>query len=283
MLTVLNALKLATEYFDKKEIQSARINAELLLAYLLNCKRLDLYLRFDQPLGENEVEQYRQLIARRGKYEPVQYIIGSTEFYGLQFEVNPSVLIPRPETEILVETVINNYKYSDKIKILDIGCGSGNIAVALAKNLPDAEITTIDVSEEALKIAQTNAIRNEAGNIKFQLADINSDRLFPNNKFNVLVSNPPYVSGQEFNSLQKEIKMYEPRNAVTDDEDGLRFYKRISEFANQYLVDGGSLFYEIGAGQSDDVKSLMIGNGFTSIQIIKDYQKIDRVIYGAKI
>jgi release factor glutamine methyltransferase len=283
MLTVLNALKLATEYFDKKEIQSARINAELLLAHLLNCKRLDLYLRFDQPLGENEVEQYRQLIARRGKYEPVQYIIGSTEFYGLQFEVNPSVLIPRPETEILVETVINNYKYSDKIKILDIGCGSGNIAVALAKNLPDAEITTIDVSEEALKIAQANAIRNEAGNIKFQLADINSDRLFPNNKFNVLVSNPPYVSGQEFNSLQKEITMYEPRNAVTDDEDGLRFYKRISEFANQYLVDGGSLFYEIGAGQSDDVKSLMIGNGFTSIQIIKDYQKIDRVIYGAKI
>ena len=283
MLTVHNALKLATEYFDKKEIQSARINAELLLAHLLNCKRLDLYLRFDQPLGENEVEQYRQLIARRGKYEPVQYIIGSTEFYGLQFEVNPSVLIPRPETEILVETVINNYKYSDKIKILDIGCGSGNIAVALAKNLPDAEITTIDVSEEALKIAQANAIRNEAGNIKFQLADINSDRLFPNNKFNVLVSNPPYVSGQEFNSLQKEITMYEPRNAVTDDEDGLRFYKRISEFANQYLVDGGSLFYEIGAGQSDDVKSLMIGNGFTSIQIIKDYQKIDRVIYGAKI
>ncbi len=283
MLTVLNALKLATEYFDKKEIQSARINAELLLAHLLNCKRLDLYLRFDQPLGENEVEQYRQLIARRGKYEPVQYIIGSTEFYGLQFEVNPSVLIPRPETEILVETVINNYKYSDKIKILDIGCGSGNIAVALAKNLPDAEITTIDVSEEALKIAQANAIRNEAGNIKFQLADINSDQLFQNNKFNVLVSNPPYVSGQEFNSLQKEITMYEPRNAVTDDEDGLRFYKRISEFANQYLVDGGSLFYEIGAGQSDDVKSLMIGNGFTSIQIIKDYQKIDRVIYGAKI
>lgn len=283
MLTVLNALKLATEYFDKKEIQSARINAELLLAHLFNCKRLDLYLRFDQPLGENEVEQYRQLIARRGKYEPVQYIIGSTEFYGLQFEVNPSVLIPRPETEILVETVINNYKYSDKIKILDIGCGSGNIAVALAKNLPDAEITTIDVSEEALKIAQANAIRNEAGNIKFQLSDINSDRLFPNNKFNVLVSNPPYVSGQEFNSLQKEITMYEPRNAVTDDEDGLRFYKRISEFANQYLVDGGSLFYEIGAGQSDDVKSLMIGNGFTSIQIIKDYQKIDRVIYGAKI
>jgi release factor glutamine methyltransferase len=283
MMTVLNALKLATEYFEKKEIQSARINAELLLAHLLNCKRLDLYLRFDQQLAENEVEQYRQLIARRGKYEPVQYIIGTTEFYGLQFEVNPSVLIPRPETEILVETVINNYKYSNKIKILDIGCGSGNIAVALAKNLPDAEITTIDVSEEALKIAQANAIRNEAGNIKFQLADINSDRLFPNNKFNVLVSNPPYVSGQEFNSLQKEITMYEPRNAVTDDEDGLRFYKRISEFANQNLVDGGSLFYEIGAGQSDSVISIMSGNGFMEIQIVKDYQKIDRVIYGIKV
>lgn len=280
MLTVLNALKLATEYFEKKEIQSARVNAELLLAHLLNCKRLDLYLRFEQPLAENEVELYRQMITRRGKYEPVQYIIGSTEFYGIHFEVNRSVLIPRPETEILVETIINRYKYDKGLRILDIGCGSGNIAIALAKHLPDSEITTIDVSVEALQLAEENARRNEVVNIKFQFSDIYSNGFDINNKFNLIVSNPPYVSSREFNTLQKEITMYEPKNAVTDDEDGLRFYKRISEFARENLVVGGSLFYEIGADQSDDVKSILLGNGFKSIQIVKDYQKIDRVIYG---
>lgn len=282
MLTVLNALKLATEYFEKKEIQSARVNAELLLAHLLKCKRLDLYLRFEQPLAENEVELYRQMIARKGKYEPVQYIIGSTEFYGLHFEVNRSVLIPRPETEILVETIINKYKYDGSLKILDIGCGSGNIAIALAKHLPDSDITTLDVSMEALQLAETNARRNEVGNIKFQISDINSNVFFDNIKFNLIVSNPPYVCVQEFNSLQKEIIMYEPRYAVTDEEDGLKYYKRISEFAQENLVDDGSLFYEIGAGQSDSVKSIMNSNGFTAIQIVKDYQKIDRVIYGIK-
>lgn len=280
MLTVLNALKLATEYFDKKEIQSARVNAELLLAHLLNCKRLDLYLRFEQPLAESEVELYRQMIARRGKFEPVQYIIGSTEFYGLPFDVNRSVLIPRPETEILVETIINKYKYSERLKILDIGCGSGNIAVSLAKHLPDSEITSIDISGEALQLAEENARRNGVGNIKFQISDIITNGFAGNYKFNIIVSNPPYVSNDEFNSLQKEITLYEPRNAVTDDGDGLKFYKRISEFAKENLVDGGSLFYEIGAGQSDSVKSIMISNGYKEIQIVKDYQKIDRVIYG---
>ncbi|MDQ7816946.1 MAG: peptide chain release factor N(5)-glutamine methyltransferase [Melioribacteraceae bacterium] len=283
MLTVLNALQLATEYFEKKEIQSARINAELLLAHLLNCKRLDLYLRFDQPLAESEVEHFRRMIARRGKYEPVQYIIGSTEFYGLQFDVNPSVLIPRPETEILVETIINKYKFSDRLKILDIGCGSGNISIALAKNLTNAAIMAIDVSEEALKLAEANAIRNEAGNIIFQKADITLNGFLTKNKFDLIVSNPPYVSGQEFDSLQKEIIMYEPRIAITDNENGLKFFKRITEFANETLIEGGSLYYEMGLGQSDDVKSIMNGNGFEGIQIVKDYQKIDRVIYGTKV
>jgi release factor glutamine methyltransferase len=282
MLTVLNALKLATEYFEKKAIQSARINAELLLAHLLNCKRLDLYLRFDQPLAESEVEHYRHMIARRGKYEPVQYIIGCTEFYGLQFEVNASVLIPRPETEILVETIINRYKFSDRLKILDIGCGSGNISVALAKNLHAAEIFSIDISEEVLKVARTNAAKNHVANVQFLKGDIIANGLLSDHSFDLIVSNPPYVSEKEYNSLQKEITMHEPKQAVTDNEDGLMFYRRISDYAKTSLTDDGYLYFEIGHGQSQDVKFIMIENGFKEIQIVKDYQQIDRVIYGVK-
>lgn len=282
MLTVLNALKLATEYFEKKGIVSARINAELLLSHLLNCKRLDLYLRFDQPLSENEVEDFRNMIARRGKYEPVQYIIGNTEFYGLNFLVNPSVLIPRPETEILVETIINNHKYDGPLKILDIGSGSGNIAVSLAKNLSDGDLLSIDISEEALKTAESNAARLNVDNVKFIKADILSNGFAPDSRFDIIVSNPPYISESDYGSLQKEITLYEPKNALSDSMDGLNFYRRISSFANEKLNPAGYLYFEIGLGQSDSVKSILENKGFGEIRIIQDYQRIDRIIYGVK-
>ncbi|HOI30851.1 MAG TPA: peptide chain release factor N(5)-glutamine methyltransferase [Melioribacteraceae bacterium] len=282
MLTVLNALKLATEYFEKKEIPSARINAELLLSHLLKCKRLDLYLRFEQPLSENEVDEFRSMIARRGKYEPVQYIIGNTDFYGLNFLVNPSVLIPRPETEILVETIINNHKFDGPIKILDIGSGSGNIAVSLAKNLSDGDLLSIDISEEALKTAESNAGRLNVNNVKFIKADILSNGFAADSHFDLIVSNPPYISDSEYGSLQKEIILYEPKNALSDNMDGLNFYRRISSFADEKLNPGGYLYFEIGLGQSDSVKSILENNGFGEIKIIQDYQRIDRVIYGVK-
>ncbi|MBS3945915.1 MAG: peptide chain release factor N(5)-glutamine methyltransferase [Melioribacter sp.] len=282
MLTVLSALTLASEYFEKKGITSPRTNAEILLANILNCKRLDLYLRFDQPLKETEVELYRQFIARRGKYEPVQYIVGNTEFYGLTIDVNPSVLIPRPETEILVETILNQLKVTVGTKILDIGSGSGNISIALGKNLPDAEITSLDISEEAIKLAQHNANKNNVCNINFVNGSIISNGILSDQQFDIIVSNPPYVSIEEYPELQKEITMYEPVNAVTDNEDGLKFYKKISEFTMDRLVNGGSLFFEIGMGQSTHVSSIMTENGFHEINVVKDYQQIDRIIYGIK-
>lgn len=282
MLTVLNALQLATGYFEKKEIPSARINAELLLSHLLNCKRLDLYLRFDQPLTENEVEEFRSMISRRGKYEPVQYIIGNTDFYGLNFLVNPSVLIPRPETEILVETIIDNHKYSGPIKILDIGSGSGNIAVSLAKNLSGSDLLSIDISEEALITAQSNAARLNVNNVQFIKADILSNGFADDYLFDLIVSNPPYISESDYSSLQKEITLYEPKNALSDNMDGLNFYRRISRFAVEKLKPGGYLYFEMGIGQSLSVKSIMENNGFGEIKIIQDYQRIDRVIYGVK-
>ncbi|MEW6506222.1 MAG: peptide chain release factor N(5)-glutamine methyltransferase [Bacteroidota bacterium] len=282
MLTVLSALKLASEYFEKKGISSSRANAEILLANTLNCKRLDLYLKFDQPLKEIEVEIFRQYIARRGKYEPVQYIVGNTEFYGLILEVNPSVLIPRPETEILVETILNEVNAADAPMILDIGCGSGNISIALAKNIPNAEIFSVDISEAAIEVAQNNARKNNAQNINFIIGNIVSNDLLNEYFFDVIVSNPPYVGIDDYNSLHTEITSYEPVFAVTDNEDGLKFYRKISEIAAERLKKCGKLFFEIGFGQSSNVHKIMFDQGFEEIKIVKDYQRINRVIYGIK-
>ena len=198
MLTVLESIKLSTEYLQKKGIESPRINAELLLANILNCKRLDLYLKFDQPLKEGEINLYREFISRRGKFEPLQYITGTVEFFGLEFKVNKSVLIPRPETEILVETIIDSAEKKENIDILDIGTGSGNIAIAVAKNLPNSKICAIDNNSEALQIAKDNAKLNSVEDrIEFMNDSILNGIIRSAKKYDIIVSNPPYVSIQE--------------------------------------------------------------------------------------
>ena len=203
MLTVLDALKKTTEYLEKKGIESARVNAEIMLAYILKCKRLQLYLSFDRPLNENEKNLYREFLQRRVNHETVQYITGIVGFYGLEFQVNKSVLIPRPETEILVETIIENTNENEETNILDIGTGSGNIAITLAKHLPNSKITAIDKSKDALKIAVKNS---ELNNVKEQINFIENDilnnqNLF-DNVFDLVVSNPPYISKKEYNNLE---------------------------------------------------------------------------------
>lgn len=280
MLNVIESLKLSTEYLEKKGIESARLNAELLLSEILNCKRLDLYLKFDQPLKENEVDRYREWISRRGKFEPLQYIIGKVEFYGLQFKVTRDVLIPRSETEILVEEVINFYKGKSGLKILDIGTGSGNIPIALVKNLANAEITTVDISAKALEIAKENALLNGVeSEVKFILSDVNHLKI-ETGLFDIVISNPPYISAEEYPTLQKEIIDYEPSIALTDANDGFDFYRAIAEKSKSFLKKGGKLFLEIGKGQFEDVEKILSKNDFHNIEIIKDYQQIERVISG---
>ncbi len=280
MLTVLESLKLSTEYLEKKGIESARLNAELLLAEILNCKRLDLYLKFDQPLKENEVDIYREWISRRGKFEPLQYIIGKVEFFGLQFKVTRDVLIPRSETEILVEEVINFAKDKSGLKILDIGTGSGNIPIALAKNLTNAEIISVDVSTKAIEVAKENALLNSVeSKVEFILSDINHFKI-ETGLFDIVISNPPYVSAEEYPSLQKEIVEYEPSIALTDSNDGLDFYRTIAEKSKSFLKKEGKIFFEIGEKQFDDVEKILLKNNFLNIKITKDYQQIERVISG---
>lgn len=280
MLTVLESLNLSTKYLQKKGIESPRINAELLLAHILNCKRLDLYLAFDRPLTENETNLYREFLKRRSNFEPLQYIIGSVEFYGLNFKVNSSVLIPRQETEVLVESVIENTDKEVNISILDIGTGSGNIAICIGKNLPDSKITAIDNDPAALKIARENAIQNNSENILFLEKDILKNGNYFAGKFDVIVSNPPYISEKDFFNLAPELKVYEPKNALTDKNDGFTFYKIISEKAKDILTENGKLFFELGINQSEEVKKIMIDNNFKNIKIKKDYLGIERVIYG---
>lgn len=281
MITVLEAIRLSTEYLDKKKIDSPRINAELLLAHIIGCKRLDLYLAFDRPLTEPELNIYRGLIKRRASYEPLQYIIGTVEFYGLVFKVTSSVLIPRPETELLVENIIKELSDKEQLNILEIGCGSGNITISLAYHLKQAQIITTDVSDAALNLAKENSQKlGVAERISFIRHNILTDDLLRFSMFDLVVSNPPYVSLQSYSSLQKEILDFEPRLAVTDESDGLTFYRIISEKVSGNIKKGGKLFFEISHGQCDDVKSIMTKNNFSKIEVIKDYQNIERIVFG---
>lgn len=284
MLTVLEAIKGAADYLERKGIQSPRLNAELLLSHILNCKRLELYLAFERPLQKNEIDAYREFIKRRGVFEPLQYIVGKVEFYGLQIAVNPSVLIPRPETELLVEEVISTAKDIGEKRIIDFCCGSGNIAIALAKNLPHSKIICVDVSQEAIQTAQRNASQN---GVEEQIIFIRKNILngfeLSDTQFDFIVSNPPYISSEEFTKLNPELRLYEPSIALTDGLDGLSFFKKISELSKRLLKESGKIFFEIGAGQTESVKQILQQNEFHNIIIKKDYSGIERILMGEKI
>jgi len=283
MITVLESINLSTQYLAQKGIESPRMNSELLLADILNCKRLDLYLSFERPLSEDEMKKYRECIRRRGNFEPLQYVIGKVEFYGLELKVSPSVLIPRPETELLVENVLNQFSKDQRLIILDIGSGSGNIAIALAVHLPQSKIVSTDISEEALLIAKENSERHGVSErIKFVRHDILRNDLNNFPMFDIVVSNPPYVSKKNYSTLQKEIKNFEPAIAITDEGDGYTFYREISAKASVKLKENGKLFFEIAQGQSEVVVEFMTKNNFKNIGVTKDYQNIDRVIFGER-
>jgi release factor glutamine methyltransferase len=284
MLTVLESIKLSTEFLTNKGIESPRINAELMLANILNCKRLDLYLSFERPLNDEETNLYREFIRRRSKFEPLQYILGSVEFYGLEFKVNKSVLIPRPETEILVETILKSVEKDSALNILDIGTGSGIIAISLAKNLPASSITAIDSSDSALVIAKENAELNGVEKqIKFKSSDIITNEVDLGYPFDIVVSNPPYISMEDYKDLAPELRLYEPQIALTDNFDGLNFYRTITGKSKTLLNKGGKLFFELGQGQSKKVSDILQQANFSNIVIKKDYQNIDRVISGELI
>ncbi|MEW6509472.1 MAG: peptide chain release factor N(5)-glutamine methyltransferase [Bacteroidota bacterium] len=282
--TVLSLLRWAERYLTERGFDEARLHVELLLAHVLDVGRLQLYLQFDRPLTAEELAQFKELFLRRTRHEPLQYILGETLFMGLPISVDRRVLIPRPETELLVEAVINAEKgWGDarNIEILDVGTGSGNVAIALARFLPTAAVTSIDRDRDALAVAESNAQRNHVPGIRFIECDLLSGQL-PAGDFDVIVSNPPYVSEEEFASLQPEIREFEPRYAVTDGGDGLRFIRRIAALASEKLLPGGRVFLEIGYNQREAVTRILAEAGLESVAVRDDFAGNPRIASGRR-
>ena len=281
MLTVLEAIQLSTAYLGKKGVESPRTNAELLLAEILKCKRLELYLSFDKPLKEDELIVYREFIRKRGLRIPLQYILGFVDFYGYKFSVDENVLIPRPETELLVEKIIEDYSEKSSVKILDIGSGSGNISIVLGNKISQSIVIGIDISEEAIRIAEKNKkALMEKNNLSFMKADVFNNDIKSLGKFDIVVSNPPYVSLKDFNDLEPELKNYEPRFSLTDESDGLSFYKKIISISKDMLNTNGRIYFEVGKDQYKFICELMLANGFSNISVTKDYAGIQRIVSG---
>lgn len=281
MLKLLEILEKSKEYLEKKEVSSSKFMAELIIAEVLQMKRLELYLNYERPMQENEVERIREMVKRKGNGEPLQYINGYEYFYGLKFNVNKNVLIPRPDTEILVEECLSKIKKVDRPKILDIGTGSGAISVAIGKNREDSQILAADISKEAIETAKINSEENHVKNIKFVESDVFSNINY--RKFDLIVSNPPYIPEYEYIELMREVKDFEPKLALTAEDDGYYFYKKIILSAWEYLNDSGILAFETGYNQAEKIKSIMEKSGkYSNIEIIKDYNKIDRVVTGIK-
>ena len=277
----INLLSKSIQYLKKYNVENARLDAEYIFAYVLGVKRISLMLNFDEEISEENKNLIRQYIVRRGKYrEPLQYIVKEWEFYGYPIKVDGRVLIPRQDTEILVEQCIYLMKEKENPKILDIGTGSGAISIALAKELPESEVLGLDVSDDALKMAVINRELNNVSNLKFLKSDVFQHVREKN--YDLIVSNPPYIPVEEYNELMPEVKEYEPRMALTDGGDGYYFYKKISEESVNYLKNGGYLAFEVGYNQGETVSQLMEKNGFQIVGRVADYGGIERVIIGRK-
>lgn len=261
-----------TAQLKKNEITSPKQNAETIISHVLQMRRLDIYLQPEKEISESQLKIILEITSRRKKHEPLQYILGEAEFYGYKFKVSNSVLIPRPETELLVEKIIHEEKNLNSI--LDIGTGSGAIVIALAKNLNIKNIDAVDISESALKIAQQNAELNNV-EINFFRSDIYENIT---NKYDLIISNPPYISQDEYELLPKEIKDHEPRSALHAENNGLYFYKKILQNAKEHLTESGKIYFEIGYDLAEKISEIAKENGFSKIQIFKDLNGFDRIM-----
>ncbi|MDD4939383.1 MAG: peptide chain release factor N(5)-glutamine methyltransferase [Candidatus Omnitrophica bacterium] len=258
---------------------------ELLFTDILNCSRWSLYLNKDITLRKDQFTRISEALKRRVRGEPVHYILGKTEFMGLDFKVSPEVLIPRPETEILVEEVIrqSHKPQATSLNILDVGTGSGCIAISLAKFIKKAAVIATDISSGALKIAEANAkLNNVIDKIRFIQSDFFKSYELRAKTYDIIVSNPPYIVSSEIEKLQPEVQ-YEPRIALDGGKDGLSSYRKIIEYAPEYLREGGFLILEMGFGQAPCIKNVFQNSmNFEIIEVVKDYNNIDRVIVAKK-
>ncbi len=280
MWTIIDLIQWGKSYFEEKGVDSPRLTIELFIANVLKKPRIQLYTQFDRPLSENELTTLRGMIKRRASREPLQYILGETEFYGLTFAVSPAALIPRPETELLVEYVLKRWQKNSTAQeksILDIGTGTGCIAIAIAKHFPDALVYGLDVSEEALALARSNGERYELSNLRF--GNINILESQPKRRFSVIVANPPYIASGEMEELEPEVRAFEPHLALTDGADGLRFYRRFAEIFPAILAEDGWFALEIGFGQAEAIEEIFRRAGY-NLEIVNDFSGVPRICIG---
>lgn len=274
---VIDLIKWGEQYFSDNNFDNPRKEIELLLQDILGCSRVDLYLRFEEPLAKTQLVKLREWVQRRKNREPLQYITRHAGFYNFVLNVSPDVLIPRPESERLVEILLSTVDKAENISILDIGTGSGCLALAIGMELPEAQITGIDNSAKAIEIAELNAETLKIGNVKFSLMDFLKDKI--DMKYNVVISNPPYIPQIEMESLMPDVKKYEPHSALTDSADGLTFYHKIVEESQNLINANGWIFLEVGLGEHPKkVMKLFSNEKFKNVELIKDYNGNDRVL-----
>ena len=277
MLTVLEVIKKTTDFLAARGIESPRLNAELLVGHALGLKRMQLYLQFERPLTAAELEAIRPLVRRRGQREPMQYIVGATEFFGLKLKVDRRALIPRPETERLVE-LLTVRPAATPATILDLGTGSGAIALALASHYPVAQVTAVDLSDEALALARENVT---ACGLDGRVTLVSSGwfaALPPGARFDLIVANPPYLSAEEVAQAAPEVRAHEPAQALVSADGGLADLREILTGAPRFLAPGGCLALETGIAQHAELARLATTAGFKRTESLSDLTDRDRFL-----
>jgi len=276
--TIGEILKLSTQYLEEQKVSSARLQAEELLADILGCKRLDLYLRFDQPLQEKELTPFREKLRSRVKGEPLGYLLSGADFFHCQLDLSRDVLIPRQETEILISKValeLKNESLAGK-SAWDLCTGSGCLGIALKKQFPDLDVTLSDLSPKALEIAQKNAQKNDV-NVSFFQGDLLEP--FKGKKADFILCNPPYIAEAEHAQLEREVRDFEPKMALVGGLTGLEFYERLARELPRFLNGGAKIFFEIGTGQGAPVLQLFHEACWTKKRIEKDWAGHDRFFF----
>ncbi len=279
MESLLEILKRTEAFFAEKGLETPKLETEHLFAHALGCRRLDLYLQFERPLTEPELAKLRPLVRRRGRREPLQHIIGSVDFFGLVLKADARALIPRPETEELVERIINLID-SQPRRTLELGTGTGALVLALAKQFPESEAVAVDLSADALSLARENAGANDlAGHVSFLESDWFSS---VESVFDLIVSNPPYLTEEEYTSAQPEVRDFEPREALVAGEAGLACLRQILEEAQKHLAEGGLLALETGIAHHARLTEIAQQCGYRQWQSQRDLTHRDRYFFAWK-
>ncbi len=283
-MVINELLKIGLEKLSSLEFSNPQLEVRLLLSKIMDKDKSYIYAFGDKEVSDDIGEEYLKLIEKRAKGYPIQYILGHTEFMGLDFHLEEGVLVPRPDTEILVQYVLDQIesKYQEtKVKVLDLGIGSGAISLSIANYAPNSFVYGVDIGDIPIKVANINKERFGLNNVEFIKGDL-FQPLDPSLKksFHIIASNPPYIPKDVILGLQTEVRDYEPRLALDGGEDGLDFYRMITSRAKEFLVDNGLLIYEIGYDQGLDVKNIMLDYGFKEIVVLKDLQGLDRVVLG---